>query len=278
MNVFISWSGETSHSLAEALRDWLPSVIQRVHPFLSSDDIESGARWAQEIGHQLDSTDFGIICLTKESLNAPWLVFEAGALAKSVGKSLVCPIVLGIQKSDVSWPLAQFQSEEATEPGIRKLLVSLNRRLGDDGLSESQLDEAFGKWWPDLAEVLSDLNEANSVATEAESDSEPSKELQILEELLELSRYQARVLSERARERDWGEGARAARIPLTRLFDDLTIEQRHACLDQVEKHLDKLSTTGGGTSFIRFVDVPMPGFWPMAHDERGDDADKETDE
>lgn len=32
MKVFISWSGERSQALAQALRDWLPLVLHFVEP------------------------------------------------------------------------------------------------------------------------------------------------------------------------------------------------------------------------------------------------------
>jgi hypothetical protein len=75
MEVFISWSGERSKAVAEALHDWLPNVIQTVRPWVSLADIEKGTRWNTDIASQLAECRVGLICLTPENVSAPWLLF-----------------------------------------------------------------------------------------------------------------------------------------------------------------------------------------------------------
>ena len=89
MNVFLGWSGNLSHKVAKELVLWITQVIQAVKPWISSQDIEKGARWFKEIGESLSNTDFGILCLTGSNLSAPWILFEAGALSKSSGQANV---------------------------------------------------------------------------------------------------------------------------------------------------------------------------------------------
>ena len=81
MKVFISWSGDQSKKIAQLFRDWLPTVIQAIEPFVSSEDIEKGARWNTDIAQELKESSFGLICVTKDNLNSQWLNFEAGALS-----------------------------------------------------------------------------------------------------------------------------------------------------------------------------------------------------
>jgi len=82
MEIFISWSGDRSKVIAEALNGWIPKVIQRLaqHVWMSASDIDPGQRWNREVAEKLAGSTFGILCLTEENLNAPWILFEAGAI------------------------------------------------------------------------------------------------------------------------------------------------------------------------------------------------------
>src|SRR5437868_2200122 len=102
MRIFLSWSGEQSRAVATALRDWVPRVIQSVTPWMSSVDIEKGARWFEEIGSHLESVNVGVICLTRANVSAPWILFEAGALSKVRDKAHVCTYLYGLEPTDVS--------------------------------------------------------------------------------------------------------------------------------------------------------------------------------
>jgi len=65
MKVFLSWSGELSHKVSVIFRDWLPSVIQSVDPYVSSEDIDKGARWSTDIAKELEESSYGVLCVTK---------------------------------------------------------------------------------------------------------------------------------------------------------------------------------------------------------------------
>jgi hypothetical protein len=157
MEVFLSWSGQRSKLVADALRSWLPCVLQSVKPWVSGTDIEAGARWHQELTTRLAKCNFGVICLTPENLESPWLLYEAGALSKSVEGSSVVPFLFGVRKADVEGPLAHFQKAEADIEGTRFLLNSMNAvlgRLGETAPSDHILNEAFELWWPQLERHL----------------------------------------------------------------------------------------------------------------------------
>jgi TIR domain len=116
MKVFISWSGPRSKAVAEALRDWLPDVMQAVKPWVSSEDIRKGKQWNLELTRELEGTHVGVICLTPENLTAPWLLFEAGALSKlqTEKDAHVCTYLVNMPYTDVTGPLAGFQHTLAT--------------------------------------------------------------------------------------------------------------------------------------------------------------------
>ena len=125
MRVFISWSGEQSRSIAKALNDWLGLVVQHAEPWMSDDEIKSGMRWREVLGKSLDETSFGIICVSRENQHAPWLIFEAGALAKRLDEARVVPLCIDMPPSDVTGPLADFQGRRLNQRDMRLLIHDL---------------------------------------------------------------------------------------------------------------------------------------------------------
>src|SRR5260370_7683582 len=108
MKVFIGWSGETSHEVALALHEWLPRVIQAVKPYVSSEDIAKGARWSASIAAELQASSYGIICVTRENSESPWINFEAGALSREIEKSFVTPSFFYLKTPALRGPLPHF--------------------------------------------------------------------------------------------------------------------------------------------------------------------------
>lgn len=182
MEIFISWSGVRGEALAKALRMWLPKVLQSLKPWISASDIEKGARWLKEISEKLDKTNFGILCLTPENINEPWILFEAGALSKALGHSSVCPILFNFSPSELNGPLSQFQATKLEQGDMLKLLQTINRALGSDALSDNQLEESFSLWWPKLEEEISSIPPLSKKSTKKKS------ERDILEDILKVVR------------------------------------------------------------------------------------------
>lgn len=157
MRVFISWSGDRSKRMAQALRSWLPDVIQEVEPWVSEDDIDKGKRWSDAISSALEDVSQGIICVTSGNFDQPWLNFEAGALAKSPQVSNVRPLLLDLAKSDLSGPLAEFQSTDSNDlEDFYRFIQSVNA-TAEKPLGDSRLRRAFDRHWPDLSHVLDEL-------------------------------------------------------------------------------------------------------------------------
>jgi tetratricopeptide (TPR) repeat protein len=157
VDIFVSWSGPRSKALALYLHEWLKTVVQRANPWMSERDIDAGDRWNDQISARLKDTNFGIICLTPENLDAPWLLFEAGALAKALDVARVVPVLLDVRKADLTFPLAQFQAVEANREGLFALVSAVNRFLGAQQLPASLLVNIFGGLWGPFDAALQTL-------------------------------------------------------------------------------------------------------------------------
>ncbi len=185
MKVFLSWSGSRSKRVAEILRDWLQYLIHDIEPWMSSEDIGKGKRWSPEIAQALEDAKVGVICLTKENLNRPWLLFEAGALSKIIRNSLVCTFLLDLEQTEIGSdnPLSQFQATKNSKEDILALIKTINEANGKEKLDDKILVPTFEKWWPELEMKLSSIPSQND-----EEKLPVRSEKELLAEILEIVR------------------------------------------------------------------------------------------
>jgi hypothetical protein len=114
-------------------------------------------------------------------------MFEAGALSKNLDRSKVCPILFGIEPSDIAGPLVQFQGCVFSRSEMERVLRMINSELGESALAGAVIDDVFEMWWPKLEEkIAAELAKADPEQPSARSDRE------LLEEVLALSRSTAR--------------------------------------------------------------------------------------
>jgi hypothetical protein len=191
MNIFVSWSGERSHQVAKLLNTWIQCVLQSVNPWLSSKDIDKGSLWFTEINNQLSTCQNGIICLTKSNLSKPWILFEAGALAKGLSSNRVYTFLIDLNPSEIKDPLAQFNHTTPSEIDMYHLITTINNNLEPHSLKENILANVFRMYWPQFELEFSKIMEA----TKNENMNESRSSDDILNEIL----YSVRNLDKRTR-------------------------------------------------------------------------------
>jgi hypothetical protein len=178
MKVFLSWSGIRSKTAAEFLADWVRDVIQTVNTWMSKKDIDAGRRWDNQIATELDGANFGIVCITPENRQAPWLMFEAGALAKRLGEGQVVPYLIDMEPEGIgATPLASFQAKTASKEGTWDLVRALNKAHRESPLAPDHLKRAFDANWPRLDALLRGLPPAPAGTPEAPRPDEMLKEI-----------------------------------------------------------------------------------------------------
>jgi hypothetical protein len=185
MKVFMSWSGDRSREVAKLLDYWVKCVVQASRPWISTSGIDSGSIWFNQISSELQDTTFGIICLTKENKEAPWILFEAGALAKGLASSRVCTFLIDLQAKDVRDPLAQFNHTLPSFESMWKLVSTLNGSLPElSRLDVVILKGVFETYWPQFEEKFAAILKTYPETTVIE----PRKQEDILAEILESTR------------------------------------------------------------------------------------------
>lgn len=185
MRVFISWSGDLSKQVAELLREWIRDVLQGIETWVSTDDIDKGSLWFGDISGQLSETSVGILCLTRENITSPWILFEAGALAKGLSGSHVCPLLVNLKYSDLTPPLSMCNGTLPTKEDMLKLVKTINAQNGDKRITEEvRVEKAFARWWDEFEAKFQEI--LNSYKPQKELQSRSSEDM--LQEVLQIGR------------------------------------------------------------------------------------------
>jgi hypothetical protein len=163
MKIFVSWSGEASRDAAELLKQWLPNVIQEADVWVSSQDIGKGEKWSASLWASLAEIEFGILMVTRDNCTAPWIMFEAGALSKSV-KARVIPILCHVERLDIAnTPLSQFQNALVTKDDMWQVVDAINSACSR-ALDNARMKNTFDKWWPDFESLFKEIKFPDTAA------------------------------------------------------------------------------------------------------------------
>ncbi|MCH8043433.1 MAG: hypothetical protein IID44_06905 [Planctomycetes bacterium] len=241
MKVFLSWSGDASLKVAEALYDWLPDMFPTVEPFMSR-EIAKGESGRSVIAENLENTHVGIICLTATNLTAPWILFESGALSKSIDQRQVMTYLFDLEPGQISQPLSEFQATIAkNEQDNYRLARTINRALdSNDRRSDERLKRAFNKWWDDLEGKLKQIPDAIPTGDQPKISTEDAVG-EILSAIRSMSRHDS--VSERTDQRHIAE----LRVQLERYrcdlkdnIDALEQEQNEHRRTILSQHIERL--------------------------------------
>ncbi len=132
------------------------------------------------------------MCLTPENLTAPWILFETGALSKTIESTYVCPYLLELKPTDIQGPLAQFQAAKADPTDTLDLVKSINAAQGETALPAKSIEAGFNKWWPELDKELREISKQSASL----SDRKKRTEMDVLEEILDIVRQLSRKTSQ----------------------------------------------------------------------------------
>jgi len=162
--IFICWSENNSKKIASAVKDCLEKDIFKnceIDCFFSEKSIASGEDWYREIENTLKKCAYGIICITRENFSAPWIFFEAGAIATR--KVPIIPLLTHARFDYLDrTPISVKQGIDLLkEDKFCKMISDINKKMKlvnyDESLLEAVSKAAYSKLMETLREEINHL-------------------------------------------------------------------------------------------------------------------------
>ncbi|GAA0503611.1 hypothetical protein GCM10008937_08900 [Deinococcus depolymerans] len=183
-------------------------MIQGSEPFVSSENIEKGTKGLEEILSNLNQSSFGLIIMTSDNVNKPWLYFEAGVISKrfdSGPDTRVSAFMFDLKGSEVkgSNPLMSiFQYTENDKDDIFKLIKSINNSMGERRIDDAALIDLFEMVYPQFTEELNHARKYVISIQEPQIEEQSTESIEpILNELVNQNREMLRHIKSLALEK-----------------------------------------------------------------------------
>jgi hypothetical protein len=165
--IFISWSRNPAKDIGEKLQTLLKKIFPypNIDFFLSSsgkNEIVAGEDFRNKLDNNLMDSNFGILILTKNNFERPWMMFESGALSNGDNKSRIIPIFFNRDSRKIESPIEKFQNVEYNKEGLLKIIFSITKSLFDSNeldnnqkqLLVNQLDTHWESFKKDIDIIL----------------------------------------------------------------------------------------------------------------------------
>ena len=123
---------------------------------MSDSDLKAGRNWRSDLQGHLEESGAGIVVVTADNRDKPWLMFEAGALAKQVNNCLI-PYLVDVDSSALSRnALDMFQTVKADREGTQKMVERIFEAGGGKQEDQTAILKSFAALWPDLEKPLTE--------------------------------------------------------------------------------------------------------------------------
>jgi hypothetical protein len=196
--IFISHDSR-DHELAEAFSTLLHNVSMGVlKSFRSSDTkgtqgIEFGSEWFPTVKEKLLAASDVVCLLTKNSLDRPWILYEAGIAFGKLDTS-VLGVAIGIPLTRANTgPFAQFQNCGDDVDALTKLVIQLARRVPNSEPSRDLILPHVGDFKRRVEELISRTSETGKEDLTEEEPTVPALFEEVKAMFQDLSRNMANM-------------------------------------------------------------------------------------
>ena len=131
------------------MKHWLEDNIANLDVFVSH-EIGLGDDWKRFIDKKLINAEMGLLILTPENVNSPWVLFESGTIYKT---GRLFPFLCGRDKGNIEGPFQGINHAEFSKDGLVKLLVEINKH-SNYTLKNKNISGIVNSTWDDISATV----------------------------------------------------------------------------------------------------------------------------